>query len=164
MVTPTGQVVGKAPRRAGHGNPDLLHPVVHVHILNSRGELLLQKRAANKELYPDHRDTAIGGHGRSGESIASALRREAGEELGITPAHFRPLFRYIHRNPYESEPVHAFVLEDDGPFYPNPREITEIRFWEFDDIEGHLGKGLFTPNFEQEFQMWTSLLKQSRRR
>ena len=158
IVTPEGKVVGRAPRRAVHGNPRLMHPVVHVHILNSHGQLLLQKRAPDKDRYPDTWDTAIGGHVKSGESIEQALRREAEEELGISLAQFQPLFRYVHRNDYESELVYAFLLRDDGPFYPNPREISEIRFWSFAEIESRLGTGTFTPNFEQEFQRLRTLL------
>ena len=48
LVTPKGEVVGKAPRSVVHGNPDLLHSVVHVHIINKEGLLYLQKRAVNK--------------------------------------------------------------------------------------------------------------------
>ncbi|RMI26774.1 MAG: NUDIX domain-containing protein, partial [Calditrichaeota bacterium] len=135
LVTPEGKVVGRAPRRLVHGNPQLLHPVVHVHILNSRGELFLQKRADTKDLYPGYWDTAVGGHVRSGESIDRALHREAEEELGISMGNFRPLFRYVMQNRYESELVHAFLLEDDGPFYINKKEIAEGRFWNREEIE-----------------------------
>lgn len=153
LVTPEGKVIGRAPRRAVHGNPDLLHPVVHVHILNSKGELFLQKRARGKDLYPGYWDTAIGGHVSSGESIEQALRREAEEELGISLAAFQPLFRYVMKNPHESELVHAFLLREEGPFFINHAEISEGRFWQVQEIEKKLGKNIFTPNFEQEFAL-----------
>ncbi len=158
VVTPEGKIVGKAPRSVVHGNPELLHPVVHVHILNSKGELFLQKRSPEKDLYPGRWDTAVGGHVMSGETIEKALNREAEEELGISMAKFQPLFKYVHRNPRESELVYGFLLIDEGPFYPNPREISEARFWNFDEIEKQLGKGIFTPNFEQEFQLLKKIL------
>lgn len=44
LVTPEGKIVGRAPRSAVHGNPKLLHPVVHVHIVNSRGALPAKAR------------------------------------------------------------------------------------------------------------------------
>lgn len=153
IVTAMGKVVGSAPRSAVHGNPALLHPVVHVHIVNSRNELYLQKRAADKDLYPNYWDTAVGGHVHRGEDIFQALHREAEEELGICDAEFQPLFRYVMKNEYESELVHAYLLRCDGPFHPNPTEITEGRFWEVEEIEQYLGKDTFTPNFEQEFAM-----------
>ncbi len=151
LVTPEGKIVGKAPRSTVHGNPDLLHPVVHVHIINGKGELFLQKRADNKDLYPGYWDTAVGGHVSSGESIETALHRESEEELGISLAKFQPLFRYVMRNAHESELVHGFLLKDDGPFHINKEEISEGRFWQIREIEENLGQDVFTPNFEQEF-------------
>ncbi len=156
LVDQQGRIIGTAPRHQVHGNPTLIHPVVHLHIFSHQGALYLQKRAANKDLYPGCWDTAVGGHVRAGETIEQALRREAEEELGITLQRYQPLFRYLHRNPRETELVHGFLLIDDGPFFPAPDEIEEGRFWTIVEIEALLGKGIFTPNFEQEF----ALLKQ----
>lgn len=158
IVTPKGEVVGRAPRSAVHGNPQLIHPVIHVHIINSDGNLFLQKRSTKKDLYPNHWDTAVGGHVQSGESIEHALNREAEEELGISMADFKPLFRYVHRNNFESELVHGFILKDDGPFYINRKEISDARFWKIEEIEKKLGNGIFTPNFEEEFDLLKKLL------
>jgi len=158
IVTPQGNIVGKAPRSAVHGNPELLHPVIHVHIINSQGDLFLQKRSPNKDLYPKRWDTAIGGHVMSGESVEHALNREAEEELGISMMEFKPLFRYVHKNDYESELIHGFFLQDDGPFYINKKEISEGRFWRIGDIEQNLGKDVFTPNFEDEFALLKKIL------
>ncbi|KPJ95957.1 MAG: hypothetical protein AMJ53_01735 [Gammaproteobacteria bacterium SG8_11] len=158
IVSPQGRVVGKAPRSAVHGNPDLLHPVIHVHIVNSSGQLFLQKRSPEKDLYPGRWDTAIGGHVMSGESIERALNREAEEELGISMGCFKPLFRYVHKNDFESELVHGFFFQDDGPFYINKKEISEGRFWEIAGIEKNLGRNMFTPNFEEEFGLLKRIL------
>ena len=162
IVQPDGKVIGRAPRTVVHGNPRYLHPVVHLHIINQKGELLLQKRSAQKDLYGGYWDTAVGGHVHSGESVTAALQREAEEELGITVLD-RPqlIFRYVHQNNYESELVFGFILMDEGPFYPNPDEVTEVRFWSFSQIEQNLGMGIFTPNFEEEFQLLKRVLQPS---
>ncbi len=162
IVQPDGKIIGRAPRSAVHGNPQLLHPVVHLHILNHKGDLLLQKRSTTKDLYGGFWDTAVGGHVRSGETVEAALRREAEEELGITPMGAAPVFQYVHRNAYESELVFAFLLREEGPFYPNTEEIDEVRFWTFEEIESQLGKEVFTPNFEQEFQLLKQVLGMGR--
>lgn len=158
IVNPEGKVLGNAPRSAVHGNPNLIHPVIHVHIVNSEGEIFLQKRSKNKEIQPDKWDTAIGGHIQAGETVHHALIREAEEELGISFGKFQPLYRYVMRNEQESELVHGFLLEEDGPFYPDWKEISEARFWTTKEIDDNLGKGTFTPNFEKEFQMLTRIV------
>ena len=39
VVDSAGKVVGRATRGECHGGSMLLHPVVHLHVFNSRGEL-----------------------------------------------------------------------------------------------------------------------------
>jgi isopentenyldiphosphate isomerase len=151
ILSHTGEIVSRAPRHRVHGNPDLLHAVVHLHIFSSEAALYLQKRAGTKDLYPDKWDTAVGGHVLSGEDIKTALHREVREELGIELKHYLPLFNYIMRNSYESEWIYAFAVQYDGPFFINTSEISEGRFWTFREIEQHIGKNMFTPNFESEF-------------
>lgn len=153
IVTPKGEIIGNAPRSAVHGNPELLHPVVYSHIINSKGELFLQKRADSKETYPGLWDTGIGGHIRTGESIEHAIHREAEEELGISFANFKLLFSYIMKNDYETELAYVFLLWDEGPFYINRQEISEGRFWRIEKIEDNIGQKVFTPNFEQQFNL-----------
>jgi isopentenyldiphosphate isomerase len=158
IVTSKGEIVGKAPRSAVHGNPELIHSVVHVHILNSKGDLYLQKRAPTKKLYPGRWDTAVGGHVSSGETVEHALVRESEEELGLSMVEFTPLFRYVYRNEYESELVHGFWIRDEGPFFINRQEISEGKFWTISEIRNNLGKQIYTPNFEEEFELLNKIL------
>ena len=78
--------------------------------------------------------------------------------MGISMGKFQPLFRYVMRNDVESELIHGFLLLEEGPFYPDPKEISEARFWNLAEIEQNLGKGIFTPNFEQEFALLMKIL------
>lgn len=61
----------------------LWHQTAHVWILNTKGEVLLQKRALNKPQYPGVWGST-GGHVSYGETAAQAIVREVSEELGIT--------------------------------------------------------------------------------
>ena len=84
LVDETGRVIGSATRGECHSGSRLLHPVVHLHVFNSNGDVYLQKRPEWKDIQPGKWDTAVGGHIDYGENPADALRREVGEELGIT--------------------------------------------------------------------------------
>lgn len=154
LVDETGAVVGSAMRSEVHGNPALLHPVVHCLVTDRHGRLLLQLRSADKDIQPGKWDTSVGGHVAFGESVEEALRRELLEEIGVD-SHRHPLaflYRYVMRNEIESELVHTYRCTCDGPFVRQPSEIDELRFWTADEIEASLGSGVFTPNFEDEYR------------
>lgn len=150
IVDEEGQVVGQASRYNCHNGSKLLHPVVHLHVFNERGELYLQKRPSWKDIQPDKWDTAVGGHVDWGERIEEALQREAYEELGLKQFEARWLFRYVFESEREKELVHSFCTTWQGDVFPS-EELAGGRFWRLNDIQQELGKKVFTPNFEQEF-------------
>ena len=61
----------------------LWHRAVYGFIFNNKGDVLLQKRSANKKLWPNLWDVTAGGHVLAGEFGSQALIREIREELGI---------------------------------------------------------------------------------
>lgn len=151
LVDEEGIVIGKATRKECHSGTFWLHPVVHLHVVNSKGELYLQKRTMDKDIQPGKWDTSVGGHVDFGEEVKEALMREVGEELGIHE--FEPVFmlRYKFTSTQESELVHSFYTIYDGDIFPDPVEISEGRFWTYDEINESIGCDIFTPNFENEF-------------
>ncbi|MCX8027956.1 MAG: NUDIX domain-containing protein [Thermodesulfovibrionales bacterium] len=155
IVDTDGKTIGRAYRDEIHGNPSLLHKVVHVIVVNDAGELLLQKRSLNKDVAAGLWDTSVGGHVDIGESIESALIRETEEEIGVIPERLDYLYSYIHSNEYESELVYTYLLKHNGPFRYNIEEIDELRFWNLDDIRANIKTGIFSPNFITEFEKYT---------
>ena len=154
IVDEDGNTIGEAPRSVCHdGVSKLLHPVVHLHIFNSKGELYLQKRAMTKDIQPGKWDTSVGGHVSPGESVGEALKREADEELGLKKFESRFLGRYVWESPRERELVNSFSTVTDEIPSVNKEEIEEGRFWTIEDINKNTGKDVFTPNFENEFKM-----------
>jgi isopentenyldiphosphate isomerase len=151
IVTESGELIGKASRKECHSGSFLLHPVVHLHVFNSAGELYLQKRSIHKDMQPGKWDTSVGGHVDYGEDIEIALHREVREELGIMD--FYPIFvqRYVFKSTQEVELVHVHYTIYDGAIQFDPIEISEGRFWKKDEIISELGKNVFTPNFENEY-------------
>ncbi len=149
IVDEDGNIIDAATRGECHSGSKRLHPVVHLHVFNSRGELYLQKRPQWKDIQPGKWDTAVGGHIDLGEHTEQALLRETKEELGITD--FQPHFitKYIFESTRERELVCTYFTVYDGPICPS-QELEEGRFWSKEEIHANLGKDLFTPNFESE--------------
>ena len=154
IVNEEGKILGEAPRSVIHGNNRLLHRVVHLIVVNRRGDILLQKRSRNKDVAPDRWDTSVGGHIGRGETVEEALRRETEEEIGIVPGDPKFLYTYIHSNHYESELVYTYECISEGPFRFDEEEIEELRFWSIAEIERSLGNSTFSDNFEEEFQRY----------
>jgi isopentenyldiphosphate isomerase len=158
IVDKDDHVIGRASRSEVHGNPELTHRVAHVLVFNSSGQLYLQLRAPDKDVQPGKWDTSVGGHVDVGETYEEAATREMREELGITSDTLEPLYRYRHRNDYESEMVQTYRLVWDGSIFADPAEISEGRFFTFDQIDGS-DPAIFTPNFLNElrrYREWTS--------
>ena len=157
IVNERGEVLGLAPRSEMHGNPSLLHRVVHVLVFDPGGRVLLQKRSMKKDVAPGRWDTSVGGHVDPREKLIEAAIREMEEELGISsPIEF--LYTYKHSNDYETELVHTYKCLVDGNciFSFNKEEIDELRFWRMDEINNVLGSGILSDNFEHEIKTYLS--------
>ena len=148
IVDEQGNITGTATRGECHSGSKLLHPVVHLHIFNANGDLYLQKRPEWKDIQPGKWDTAVGGHIDLGESVDIALSREANEELGITDFTPERLTSYVFESECEKELVFVHKTVYDGEIH----ELDGGRFWTVEEIKENLGKGIFTPNFEEELQ------------
>ena len=151
LIQPGGLVYGQACRKWCHSGSGALHPVVHLHILDRFGRLYLQKRAITKDLLPGYWDTAVGGHITYGEQVLEALYREAAEELGLQAFNPQELGSYIYETGRDREFVFIFAMVGHPDLSPDNAEVSEGRWWTFEELDQAMGKHILTPNFETEF-------------
>jgi Isopentenyldiphosphate isomerase len=71
------------------------HRVVHLWIMNSQNQLLLQQRSANKDSGASLWYISVGGHIDKSEDIETTLIREAQEELGIDISSMTDSIEYL---------------------------------------------------------------------
>lgn len=78
-----GEFTGRVENREVCHEQGLWHRAIYGFIFNKNGDVLLQKRSANKKLWPNLWDITAGGHVLAGEFGYQALIREMREELGL---------------------------------------------------------------------------------
>lgn len=78
-----GMYTGDVETREKCGKEGLWHKAVTVFIINGKGQVLLQRRSANKKTWPNMWDITAGGNVLAGEFGFEAIIRECKEELGI---------------------------------------------------------------------------------
>lgn len=83
ILNEKGEYTGKIEPREKCHKEGLWHKAVCCFIINSKDQVLLQRRSAKKKLWPNMWDITGGGHVLTGEFGFQAIIREMKEELGI---------------------------------------------------------------------------------
>ena len=132
IVDENDNIIGQASRKEAHSNPNIIHRVVHLAVLNSEGEILAFLRSKKKKFGGGKWQLFFGGHVDSGEDPLDAAPRELEEELGIKA---KPMFlgKHLFKYPTEQESSYFFVVKHNGPFTFN-EEVDEVKFIPIDKI------------------------------
>lgn len=152
---------GVCDKRAAHLGVGQLHRAFSVHLIDSAGRHLLQRRAGGKMLWPGFWSNACCSHPTAGENIADAASRRLREELGISAAcRFLYSFEYHARFGSigaEHEFCHVLVAQSDAVVRPAVEEVSEIKWQSRAEISARLAESeaQFTPWFRME---WRRLL------
>lgn len=136
LVDEADNEIGAAEKIAAHRD-NRLHRAFSVFI--RRGdEMLLQRRALGKYHSGGLWANACCGHPRPGEALRLAAMRRLGEEMGFScPLIWRASTRYqcaLDGGMSENELVHLFFGDYDGPVEPDPAEVMEWRWWDFESV------------------------------
>lgn len=98
LVDPEDREVGRLSKSECHDGDGVLHRAFSAFVFNVRGELLLQRRAAGKRLWPSYWSNSCCSHPRAGEEMDYAVARRLQEELGLrADLSFVYKFEYLAR-------------------------------------------------------------------
>lgn len=133
-----GSFSGKIASREEVHRKGLYHRTVHIWVLNSKGEILLQKRSTRKEVFPGLWDISCAGHLSAGDSSISGALRELKEELGLDVRETELCFLFTVPGNYsnghdivENETTDVYLLERSVSYEEilfNKEEIDQIKF------------------------------------
>ena len=112
IVNERGNIVGRAMYVELHKGSKMLHPAVHLHIINGKGE--------TTRLY--------WWHVAFGETPEKTLKRKMAETLGLSGVNPKLKRQYIRDSKTERELVYVFavVSEEDLPITPEVKEYVDL--------------------------------------
>ncbi|MFW6093307.1 MAG: isopentenyl-diphosphate Delta-isomerase, partial [Pseudomonadota bacterium] len=87
--------VGQLDKAACHDGSGVLHRAFSLFIFNPAGELLMQRRAPGKRLWPAFWSNSCCSHPRAGEAMDEAVARRLREELSLQAA-----LRFVYKFEY----------------------------------------------------------------
>src|SRR3989337_2762633 len=124
-----------------HREP-ILHRAFSVFIFNTKGEMLLQKRARHKYHSAGLWTNACCSHPRPGEDIETAASRRLAEEMGFS-TRLEKIFEFIYKASFgnglhEYEFDHVFMGEYNDNIHPDPNEVSDFRFMTMEAIQTSL--------------------------
>lgn len=143
LVSPQDEVLGTMPKMEAHEKA-VLHRAFSVFILNDKGELMLQQRAAEKYHSPLLWTNTCCSHQRLGESNIEAGKRRLQEEMGFTTP-LQELFSFIYKAPFdngltEHELDHVLLGSYSGTPEINPEEVAAWKWMALAEVDRDLAE------------------------
>jgi len=138
LVNENDEQIGTMPKLEAHEKA-VLHRAFSVFILNEKGELLLQQRAASKYHSPMLWTNTCCSHQRVGESNIEAGKRRLQEEMGFV-TELKEVFSFIYKAPFdngltEHELDHVMVGAYNEDPAINLKEVDSFKWMTLEDIK-----------------------------
>ncbi len=164
LVDQDDQKLGLMEKQQAHV-AGLLHRAFSVFVFNSKGELMIQQRAANKYHSPTLWTNTCCSHPRDNETYEQAAHRRLQEEMGFDcQLDFKFSFIYkahLDNNLTEHELDHVFIGTFDDEPNLNPDEVMAYRWVELQDLKKDMDKNPqnYTAWFKIIFEHYVSYIE-----
>ncbi len=142
IVDENGNYTGKTCLKSVAHKFGYFHPTVHIWLYTKEGEILLQKRALTKKVFPGLWDISVAGHIAAGEVIETAALREVKEEIDfkILPENLIKIGTRKHQVNHangiiDNEFHHVFISELTAPISTltiQESEVAELKLFDLD--------------------------------
>jgi len=142
-VDENDNVIGKEEKVKTH-QEGKLHRAFSIFVFNSKGELLLQKRAKTKYHSGGLWTNTCCSHQRPEETLEKSVHRRLKEEMGFDCA-LKEIFSFTYKvkfgnDLFENEYDHAFIGNFDGEPIPNPEEVDEWKWVDLEELKNDIQK------------------------
>ena len=132
-----------------------LHRCFSIFVFNSKGEMLMQKRASTKYHSGGLWTNTCCGHPVDGETTDQAAHRRLKEEMGFDCT-MTEKFTFIYHAELdhdltEHEYDHVYVGQYDGPIHPNPEEADDYKWQKISDVESEMHR------LPEHFTVWSKI-------
>lgn len=149
VITKDGQPTGQVKLKKEAEQDGDWHKANHLWIINSKKELLLQKRAADKKFYPNTWDVSTAGNCQSGETVEETAIREAKEELGLIISRDQLILLFKCESPFKNDAIHChdnhlnytYLVEMDMNLKKSKmqkEEVADLKFMDFKELKKHI--------------------------
>ena len=162
LVDEQDRAIGTLDKQACHDGPGTLHRAFSLFVFNAEGDTLLQRRHADKRLWPGYWSNGCCSHPRHGEDLREAVVRRAGQELGLSVAP-EFLFKFQYQASFgdrgsEFELCSVFVSHAAEAPQVNAAEIAEWRWIPRRELDREMQAAphRFTPWLKIEWQRLTT--------
>lgn len=126
VVNENNQVLEPKPRAEAHSK-GYWHRTSHIWVINSKNQILCQKRSMLKDSFPGFWESFFGGHVEAGQEYVDTAVSELNEELGIRTAENDLIPYKIYKSEPDKEFQSVYKFEWNG-------EISKLNF-EKDEVD-----------------------------
>ena len=139
LVDEDGKLLGREDKFVAHEHPAKLHLASSVWLLNSKKQVLLQKRSDSKIVGAGWWANTVCGNVLPVETYFDCARRRLQQELTITDAQITPVYKFTYRaycnEKYgENEIDQVYVGKFEAEITPNPTEVSQVEWVDFKSL------------------------------